>query len=160
MWVLWVNWILFYSLEIQSLPLSTPNDREQICLWTIFILMFCGSDQKPLETPNYSQIMMDSESFLVVGICSSHKMMQNKLVWFLFILLTVLLLTRDFEKGRFVPCLKTHTHTQWLRDAVHKGHLLAELRSWKGHIPCAIWKRDSVIPTCQYNFSMSFSSEC
>lgn len=86
MWVLWVNWILIYSLEIQLLPLSMPNDQEQICLWTIFILMFCGSDQKPLEAPNYGQIMMDPESFLVVGICSSQKMMQNKLVCFSIIL--------------------------------------------------------------------------
>lgn len=63
----------------------------------------------------------------------------------------MLLLTTDFKKATFVP-----PHKPWLRGAVHKGHLLTAPRSRKGRIPCAIWKRGSVIPTCQYDFSMSF----
>lgn len=141
MWVLWVNWILFYSLEIQSLPLSMPNDWEQICLWTIFILMLCGSDQKPLERPNYSQIIMDSESFLVGGICSSHEMIQNKLVCFLLILHSVIIDTW-FWKGKICALSEdsySYTVTTWCcaqRSSVGRAEILK-----RSHSSCHLEKR-------------------
>lgn len=66
----------------------------------------------------------------------------------------------EFKKTQFETPLKTLTHMQWLRDAEHKGHGLTHPRVWKGQNLCAIWKRGSVIPACQYNFIMSFSPEC
>lgn len=38
-----------------------------------------------------------------------------------------------------------------------KGHDLTQPRAWKGQNLCAIWKRGSVIPACQYDFISSFS---
>lgn len=64
----------------------------------------------------------------------------------------------EFKKARFETPLKTLTHTQWLRDAEHKGQALTRPRVWKGQNLCAIWKRGSVIPACQYDFIRSFSS--
>lgn len=142
MWVLWVNWILFYSLEIQSLPLSMPNDREQICLWTIFIRMFCGSDQKPLETPNYSQIMMDSDSFLVVGMCWNHKMMQNKLVFVFFIFAHSVIIDTWFWKGKICALAEdsySYTVTTWCcaqRSSVGRAEILK-----RSHSLCHLGKR-------------------
>lgn len=64
----------------------------------------------------------------------------------------------EFKKARSQTPLKTLTHTQWLRDAEHKGQALTRPRVWKGQNLCAIWKRGSVIPACQYDFIRSFSS--
>lgn len=60
----------------------------------------------------------------------------------------------------FELLLKTLTQMQWLREAERKGHGLTQPRAWKGQSLCAIWKRGSVIPACQYDFIMSFSSQC
>lgn len=65
-----------------------------------------------------------------------------------------------FKKAMFVPPLKIRTPRLRPHDPVHKGHLLTAPRSWKGHIPRAIWRRGNVIPACQYDFSISFSSKC
>lgn len=65
----------------------------------------------------------------------------------------------EFKEARFEAPLKTLTHTQWLRDAEHKGQALTRPRVWKGQNLCAIWKRGSVIPACQYDFIRSFSSQ-
>lgn len=82
--------------------------------------------------------LMQPESFLVLGICSSGEMVQNKTGALLIVLRTVLLLTSGFETARFVPRLKTLTHTQGRRSAERKGQLLTEPRCRKGQIPCAI----------------------
>lgn len=98
---------------------------------------------------------MQPESFLVLGICSSSEMVQNKTVALLIVLHTVLLLTSGLETARFVPRLKTLTHTQGRRSAERKGQLLMEPRCRKVRFLVPFGEGGSVIPTCQYNFSMS-----
>lgn len=161
MWVFELNFLLFTRdsvassinakvLEVNLSPNHSFFFRVCVCVWF-----------SP-KLPSHQIIVRQSrlvraECLQVARIWSSHNRMQN--YYFFIILLTMLLLTSDFEND-FVPCLKALTHTHWQCDAVHIGHVLTALRSWKGQIPRAIWKRGSVIQTCQYNFSISFSSEC